>query len=95
MKYLIVFALLLTSCKKESNVITFVVQSGTSDVVITDGSLVTDFQNCTPGWELKRDAKPKTHYSIEIQSSLGSEVVIKYNGKQVASDHRSAHYVTP
>jgi hypothetical protein len=94
MKYLVI-TLLLLSCKKQSNTVTWVLASGAGDVVITDGELTTDFQGCPTGWSLTREAKPNTRYTIWTNARKGGPVQIRFNGKTVATDSTFAVYKTP
>jgi hypothetical protein len=96
MKHLIVILLLLQSCKKDTNTITYVMTKGAGDVVVTAGELTTDFQACPEGWTYTVEAQPATRYTIWTQAhKVRRGVAIRYNGKTVASDSVFAVFKTP
>lgn len=93
MKYFVI-TLLLLSCEKPTNTITWQLTRGAGDVVITDGDLVTDFHACAEGWSVTREAKPKTRYTIWTNAKKLHGVAIRYNGKVVASDSLFCSFTT-
>lgn len=94
MKYLIPILLLL-SCKKDTNTITFKMAYGAGDVVVTQGNLITDFQACPEGWHYTVEAQPQTRYTIRTTARHKREVQVIYNGAVKDADSIFAVYTTP